>query len=225
MDANAFVEKTYGKGIFTLPQASVTVPIRCDSVLDAHAFSILLRKGELTEWARLLDAPPGEMKLSQRDYSVIWHIGTQKKRDVEIRLTFRDWQSKLRSEMYFEERKREQSEWEECRTHWQYMLRIGELEETYPYLTFARFDEERQEESEFFDNEDGEPLIELGDGTQVYGTNVADEYHQYEFLVGLNAVGDQMLSWVKTLQDLGVIQVSESVSEFIDVAPWHWRGI
>lgn len=231
-----------GRKIFDLTQKTVNVRVSKASVLDGQAFDLLYRAGELEEWQRVLDASPDDLQATHRDYKLIWRVATAAARGVAQRLTFRDWQSKMRSELYFEERPAGgltsatadatadatagSGGWRLVRSHWQFGLRVHQVEATYPYLEFSAWDEAFQDITDWEDNPEGEPAVTLEDETLVYGRNVADEYHDYEFAVALNDDGRRLWPLVEQLAKFGLVDVTaDDEGEGLDVAPWHARQV
>jgi hypothetical protein len=228
-DIVRYVGHQFGKRIYELDQQSITVKVPTASILDQTAFDLLLRRGDAEEWSRVLTAEPDEIHFCQRDFSVIWRFGTAPERKVEHRMDVTDWQSKLRGEVEILERSLDPDadnlDWVPVREHWQYMLRMQDIEVAYPYLAFTPFDEERQNEIEYWDNEDGEPEYLFSDGTSVYGENFSEEYYYYQLRPTLNATGERLWRMVRTLLKADIVDPpDESQGEFLNVAPWI-RGL
>jgi hypothetical protein len=224
----AYVAEHYGAKILTLGQKTIDVQVSTKSVLDAQAFDLIVRNGTAEEWARVLGADSGDVHLAQRDYRLLWKLGTSKKRGVEHRMDVKDWQSKLRGEVEFLERPIAGSEdsWRSIREHWQLMLRIQGLEAAYPYLSFQPFDQQHQDDIEFWSNEDDEPFVEFSDGTVVYGHDCAGEYNLYELRPRLNSIGRRLVAIVNTLMRASMIETpDDNEGETLDVAPWHARDV
>ncbi|GJL50778.1 MAG: hypothetical protein NPIRA01_20050 [Nitrospirales bacterium] len=225
-DIQAYVAKTWGKSILTLDQKTATVSILMDSVLDKHAFDILLRKSDIKEWSKALETDEKSAGLCRLDCNIIWHFGTATDRKVEHRVRFLDWQSKLRNEFFIEEKPTETDvDWQTLRHHIEFKLRGRDLEEIYPYLEF--FGPEEVDNEVLWRDEEGEecPDSTLSNGDVVLGVDFCGEY--FEFFLGarLNVLGQQLFESVLTLDKIGLIEITPHVSEIIDVAPWHQRGI
>lgn len=140
-----------------------------------------------------------------------------------------DWQSKTRGQVEIFERSTnpddDDLEWEPVREHWEYMLAMRDIESAYPYLAFTPFDEERQHEIDYWDNEDGEPVYVFSDGTSVYGENASEEYYYYQLRPVLNSTGERLWRMVRILLDADIVDPpDESQGEFLNVAPWV-RGL
>lgn len=228
-DIVGYIEEEFGKGVYELAQKSITVKVPTSSILDQTAFDLLLRRGDAQEWSRVLTAEPDEIHFCQRDFSVIWRLGTATERQVEHRVEVTDWQSKLRGEVEISERSvdpdADNLDWEPVREHWQYMLTMRDIESAYPYLSFTPFDEERQNEIEYWDNEDNEPKFVFSDGTSVYGENFSEEYYYYQLRPVLNATGERLWRMVRTLLKADIVDPpDESQGEFLNIAPWV-RGL
>jgi len=223
-----FVAEHYGSEILTLTQKTVDIPVATGSPLDAQAFDLIIRNGTTEEWARILGVQRSDARLAQRDYRLIWRLGTTKERGVEHRIAVKDWQSKLRGELEFLERPIGGSEdgWHSIREHWELGLHIGRIEAVYPYIRLAAFDEQRQSDIEFWSNEDEEPFVEFSDGTIVYGQDCAGEYNAYELRPCLNALGRRLFGIVCTLKDALLLELPDEIGgEMLDAAPWHQRDV
>jgi hypothetical protein len=66
-----------------------------------------------------------------------------------------DWQSKTRGEIHFEERPLSGGDWDLVRNHWQLMLSIDQVEDSYPYLVFSA-EEEAETGPLFYVDGDGD---------------------------------------------------------------------
>lgn len=226
-DIQEYVTKKWGRQILKLNQKTASVAVQMESLLDEQAFRLILEKSDLEEWKKALGAEEDEIRLCHRDYDLIWHLGTAVERNVEHRLVFWDWQSKIRGQLFIEERKAESADdWETLREHWQYMMNIFQLEGAYPYLEFfADQDREDALSLEYDESEYGAPSITLLNGDVVIGEDTVGEYFYYEMGVKLNEIGAQMFEWVKDLEQIGLIEVTPGKSERISVAPWHVRDV
>lgn len=225
LNINDYITEHWGNAILKLKQDTCTVNIPKQSILDEQAFNIILKRGNLIEWAKILSASPNEVSICQRDYPVIYRIGTANIRKVEHRLRFIDWQTKTRSEIYIEEKSEDKdSKWEIIREHWQYMLMISDLEDVYPYIEFASICD--NDESDWFSEEDERPVLNMKNGTQIFGEiRGPGELVEYIFIVKLNALGEQMFEWIKILESEKIITVTLDKGSHISVAPWHHRSV
>jgi hypothetical protein len=225
LNINDYISEHWGNDILTLEQETATVTLSKQSVLDEQAFNIILARGDLKKWAKILNAPENEVRICRRDYQVIYRIGMAKKRKAEHQLRFIDWQTKTRGEIYIEEKPLgEDSEWEVIREHWQFMLSIGGLEDVYPYINLSPIDND--EYDSFYSEEDDEtPIFSLKNGSQVYGNMCGGEFIEYKFNVRLNYLGKQMFEWIKILKTAGIITITPDKESSISVAPWHHRAV
>ncbi len=223
LDVVKYAKEKFGGELHTLKQKSVTVQVPTTNVLDDDAFVMLLQRGSVEEWSKVLDATDDDVRLCLRDFSVIWHIGTAAQRNVHQRFEVTDWQSKLRGEVDLQERQQNSTDdkWESIRPHWQLFLRIDDLESTYPYLDFEPADEEFQSDCEW-SNEDNNPSVELKDGTTLFGQG-DDEYHTYLLRPTLNEAGQRLYKLVLKLIDADLMDVPEGERSMISVAPWNRR--
>jgi hypothetical protein len=239
LNLQKYVEDHWGRDILTLQQKTATVQVPKNSTLDAEAFDLILRESTVEEWSKALSAEESKVRLCQRDYNLIWSIGTAAERKVEQHVEIFDWQSKTRGEIHFEERPLSGGDWEVIRNHWEFMLSIQHVEDSYPYLDFSA-EEEAQESSSFYlddegdyrpssvwgDDYDGEPYFKLKNGELAAGSDVAGEYHLYYLQFELNDVGHNLFQMIKLLLEIKFIEISDDESgEFISVAPWHSRHV
>ena len=226
-----YVDDNYGNTIFKLDQKTKIVRISLNNKLDDHAFNLILKTGELDQWRKLFFKDQRTTEVFQRDYEVIKRIGTAESRGVEIKMTFVDWISKLRTEVSFEERSLSgDGEWVGFRGHWQLHLPKEELELAFPYLNFVGFDEDEQEEfSEQLEtgNYIFNPIvvIELSDGKLIYGEDCSSEFEHYEMRPILNDLGHGMLQTLKVMEKAHLIEAPLDATSFISVAPWHARDL
>ena len=222
-----YVTDRWGKGILTLDQKTVTVRVPKDSTLDHQAFNLILVQGDLSEWKKALDCNEETLRVCRRDFRLIWRLGTADVRKVEHRVIFRDWQSKLRSELYFQEREIEsEEEWLDVREHWQCMMDILDLENAYPYLEFVPLDD-WSEGGWWKEDEDHYkyPNFVFANGQKIYGDDCAGEYFEYKVTVLLNSLGRELFESVRLLVSLGLVDLRLDEPDLIDVAPWHHRHV
>ena len=129
LNLQAYVQNQWGPEIFNLEQDNVTVRVPKDSVLDDQAFSLLLRKSKIESWKKVISTDKASLESCMRDYNLVWQLGTDRKRNVEHQVTFMDWITKTRSQLYIQERPRgDEGKWYQIRQHWQYMTTIEDLE-------------------------------------------------------------------------------------------------
>lgn len=237
LNLQKYVEKTWGKEILTLKQKTAEVTIPSGSILDDEALGLILRKSTFEAWSKAMSADENEVRLCQRDYNIIWSIGTASKRKVEHRFEIFDWQSKTRGEVHIEERRKgTDEEWKVLRNHWQLGLQATDVEDMYPYLDFTP-EEEAEEPDEELDADaflshvifgetqfDG-PTFRMKNGQYAAGEDVYGEYHVYYLIPELNELGESLFSLIQTLIKIKFIEISETEGEFMSVAPWHARQV
>ena len=167
LNLKKYVTDRWGTSIFSLDQDTVKVSVPRTSILDRVAINHILNEGDVTAWATALRTDSETAALCVFEHGLIWHLGTSADRGVHHRLCYRDWQSKSRKELYFQESPIVSESWTYLRTHWQYLLRSDRIPDMYPYLEFA------DEESNFEDEDDGETdeVTEGGDDAgKIYET-------------------------------------------------------
>lgn len=227
LNLKEYVERKWGMDIFLLAQKQVTVPVSRSSLLDRVAFQHILRDGDAEEWAKRLSTDHATVRQCLRDYEVIYRAGTARERNVEHRLSICDWQSKLRTELSFEEREvpgdgvEDDEEWECIREHWELQLPAEAVEESFPYLALGeRADGEEVEEE--WGYEEG-PVLTLNNGVEIRGKDFCGETHTYNIPYTLSPLGWQMFEWVRIMGTAGIIDLDDLGFTFVDVAPWHYR--
>lgn len=223
-----YVAKTWGKSILELDQKTTTVTVSGASILDDQAFNLILVKSDIEEWAKALEADKDSMRLCRRDFDLIWRFGTAQARVVKHRVVFWDWQSKTRSQLYIQEQSaKEGGKWKNLREHWQYMMNVFDLEDTYPYLEMFSLDDE-SDEYWGWDDEESEaeaPAVQLKNGDCIFGKNCSYEFFEYAFGARLNEMGEQLFESVGALGKIGLIKFTPEKQEGISVAPWHHREV
>ena len=225
MDIQKYIKEKLGEGILRLKQQELTVEIPTKSVMDDQAFSIILRNGDILEWQKLLGKDEKDLRLVNRDYELILALSDATDRGATCRFRFINWLSKMRGECYFDEYDPQSKEWKELRSHWQLGLRIGDLEETYPYLAFKGLEEDLSD-FENSDEEDSEFVpFTLNSGDLLVGREASGEYVEYTGEVRLNEQGRQFLDWIMVLIEVGILILRSDGRRSIDVAPWHSREV
>lgn len=226
-----YVEETWGKAILTLAQKTATVRVNKNSVLDDQAFSLLLAKADLTQWMKALGIGLDAAKTIRSFYSVIYSAGTAKDRGMTLGVFWRDWISKTRDEVKVVERPADfdgavDEDWKVLQEHWQY--RGIDIEASYDF--FELFALEPVDEDAWGDEEeyDDDKTIELKNGDKVFSQNYANEF--YECVIGarLNEYGHELFGHVKSLVDMGLIELREPDDEghlFMSIAPFHARDV
>lgn len=235
MNLQAYVTKTWGRGILTLDQKTATVKVPASSVLDKQAFAILLRFAVMSSWLKALDVEQKDVEVLYRDADTIHIFGTADERNVECGILWTKWISKMRNELKVCQRPKDfkgaaEDGWEVIRDHWQY----GGIqpEESYPYLELSALEEyepdvfiNRWGEEEL--EEDGESIT-LKNGDVVFAPNAANEFYPFVFGATLNDYGLKLLEHVRTLVKIGLLELShheEGKFGLISIAPWHSREV
>jgi hypothetical protein len=223
LNLQKYVEEKWGRTIFELSQAEITIDVPTASHLDQNAFYQILVENDVREWALALGKDEGRMRLCRRDYDLIWHIGTARRRKVKHRLEIIDWQSKTRGEIHIQESQEEADDWRTLRDHWQYMLGAEDVEKMYPYLELYSLDGE--DDSWDDDDDSWVPDLKLGNGDLIKGEDACGEYFVYITGVRLNPLGKSLLRSVRTLADIGLVEINEHLQECISIAPWERRSV
>lgn len=222
-----YVAKTWGKSILSLDQETATVSISKSSVLDEQAFNLLLTKSDIKEWVRALETDEESARLCRRDYDLIWHFGTASDRKVKHQVNYWNWQSKTRSQFFIQEKPiKGKGDWQTLREHWQVKSLASDLEDVYPYLDFFAPKDDVDEE-DFWDEEEHEesPTITLSNNDVIVGVDCSGEY--FDFILGarLNVLGQQLFESVSTLEEVGLIEITQGIREWVSIAPWHHRDV
>ena len=120
LNLQKYVQERWGNKILSLNQKTADVQVAAGSVLDDAALRIILRESTVEQWVKAMSADEGQIRLCQRDYNIIWRLGTAASRKVEHRFEIYDWQSKTRGEVHIQERALgDTGEWTTLRNHWQ----------------------------------------------------------------------------------------------------------
>ena len=220
-----YAAENWGNDILTLKNETATIHISKESELDEQAFHLILKNSDLEEWKKALSSDDDNVKICLRDYDLIWHLGTAEDRNVEHRIMYMDWQSKTRGQLYIGERQIDsEDEWHTLREHWQYMMNIYDLEDSYPYIEFYAFEDEEYENWDE-DDEYYSPSITLKNGDSVSGEDFSGEFFQYLMGLRLNEIGQEMFERVQSMSEVGLIEITPGKSETISIAPWHHREV
>lgn len=246
LNLQQYVADRWGKSVFSVPSATVTIEVPTTSILDDQAIALILRTSNEREWQIALNQQSSHVKQCVRNWKLIWQIAAAEQRGSEVRAEIVDWQSKLRGELYFAARNvdmnpnpsrdniswqkahLQEPEWKQLRGHWQLGMRAEEIEALYPYLDFLPLasDPDDSEEDSWMDDDDGDdPILVLASGTRIRGTDAAGEYFYYQLRIRLNALGKQLHESICQLRDIGFIEVDADLGDFISVAPWHSRSV
>jgi hypothetical protein len=213
------------------------VEVSAGSVLDGDALNIILRESTVEEWVKAMSADESQIRLCQRDYNIIWRIGTGAARKVEHRFEIYDWQSKTRGEVHIQERgEGDTGDWTTVRNHWQYMLQATGVEEMYPYLDFTADEEGEEYSSNDYDDDESfgnywdddreyRPTFRLKSGQIAAGKDCSGEFHLYYIIPELNELGQNLFKLIKTLIDIKFIDIKDEGGEFVSIAPWHVRQV
>jgi hypothetical protein len=233
LNIQKYVEDKWGTSILTLPQGNATIIIPKDSVLDKQAFFLILRKGDVNQWVKVVGATPEQAIVCMRDYELIYHIGTAGQRGFEQRLVFRKWNTKLRSELRFQERKVGSSDtWETIREHWESVPPEVDLEETFPYLDFfSLYPEDGPDawwivDDDDYDDYPFETRPVLRSGEIIHGRPFASEFVEYYLGFSLNNMGLQMSRWITEMTKAGLLEKAKiKKSSFTSVDYWSHREV
>ncbi len=239
LNLTRYVEERWGTSILTLAQGEATVEVPRGSLLDDQAFDLIMAESDRAQWAKALGSDEETAGACRKDYNLIWRLGTATERGVEHRVVFWDYQSKTRSQFWFQERNSAPgAEWVDVREHWQFMMEALELQHAYPYVEFCRLDDvigPTASEAAFIQR--GRPWLAgerlLGDpppvvvanGDVVEGFNFVDEYFRYHFGARLNALGRDLFDSVDFLREIGLLEIDTTRKETLSVAPWHGRSV
>ena len=237
LNLQKYVDMTWGRDILSLTQKTANAEVSAGSMLDKEALGIILRESTVEEWMKAMSADESQIRLCQRDYNIIWRIGTAAARKVELRFEIYDWQSKTRGEVHIQERGQGDSgDWTTLRDHWQLMLQATGVEEMYPYLDFTA-DEEGEEYScndydddESFgnywdDDREYRPTFKLKSGQIAVGDDCSGEFHLYYIIPALNELGRNLFKLIETLIEIKVVSIKNEGGEFVSIAPWHRRQV
>ena len=240
LNLQKYVEERWGRDILSLDQETAQVEVSAGSVLDREALNIILRESTVEEWVKAISADESQIRLAERDYNIIWRIGTATDRKVEHRFEIFDWQSKLRGEVHIQERALgDTGEWTTLRNHWQLSLGgVPGAEEMYPYLDFTpeeeaeghRYDgidelDEYGDRNYLDDDDEYRPTAKMKNGQIAAGEDCAGEYHLYYIIPELNELGRNLFVLIKTLIDIKFIEIEDEGGEWMSVAPWHARQV
>jgi hypothetical protein len=192
-DIQKYIEERWGASILEVESATTTVKLPRSNVLDEQVFDLILDQNEREQWEKAIDCDHEAIRHIQRDYNLIWHIGTASDRGVRHEMEIRDWQSKTRGELFIAELA-DEGERTLLRSHVQFMLPAAGVEHAYPYLQLSPIVDD--DTDEWFSDEDDEeytPELELGDGSRVSGIDCSGEYFEYTVSVKLNELGTTLL--------------------------------
>lgn len=241
LNLQKYIQEKWGRGILSLDQETAEVEVSASSVLDREALNIILREGTVEEWIKALSADEDHIRLCERDYNIIWRIGTAEGRNVEHRFEIFDWQSKLRGEVHIQERTRDdKAEWTMVRNHWQLQLGgVHGAEEMYPYLDLTAAEEgedysydvvdeldEYGDRNYLEDEREYRPTSKMKNGQIAAGEDCSGEYHLYYIIPELNDLGRNLFKLIETLVDIKFIEIKDDEGgEWMSVAPWHARQV
>jgi hypothetical protein len=237
LNLQKYVEEKWGRDILLLNRKTAEVEVSAGSVLDSDALNIILRESTVEEWVKAIAADESRVRLCQRDYNIIWRIGTAAARKVEHRFEIYDWQSKTRGEVHIQERSEcNTGDWTTVRNHWQFMLQATGVEEMYPYLDFTADEEGEEYSCNDYDDDESlgnywdddreyRPTFKLKSGQIAAGEDCSGEFHLYYIIPELNDLGQNLFKLIKTLIDIKFIDIKNEGGEFVSIAPWHGRQV
>lgn len=247
LNMTSYVDRTWGREVFSLLEKSVTVHVPRQSRLDRQAFELILRQSSVSDWKRALELDEKSAKLGLRDSQIIWQMASAIDRNVCHRVRFWTWLSKLRVQLWIEERR--DSKWVELREHWEIGLDFSRLADAYPYLDFSLDelfppsrgeigastpqdsivepdDDELDDEDQDDEDDDWDDDIVAFPGLgKVCGTNMAGEVTEFKLGVRLNSLGWTLHEHLQTLQRMGLLTIREGEKEWLSVAPWEHRSV
>lgn len=224
LDVKRWTIKKFGASIVKLKQQTVTVPVPLTHVLDDNGFNNIRKAAQVPHVAKVLKGSDKEAHLFIRDDHLLKAIATAENRKAEVRTTVVKYGSKTRTEVYFEQREEGETEWQEIRSHWEFMM--PDLTEAFPYLDFEAFDEEnlvgrmdehgRVERSDvlWYDEDeslDFDELLVLNDG-RIFSGKGSFERTEIVLRPSLNAVGVEWAEVLEILENADVIAVDETPS-------------
>ena len=221
LNLSRYIENRWGKEIFSLNQKTATVHIPKESTFDEQAFSVILRKGEISTWKKTIGNNSEQMDTCYRDCNLIWLLGSANLRGVSHEIKIWDWQSKVRGQLFINEVADDKAIL--VREHLQYAMNIHDLENVYPYIEFYSLD--GFDDYLSWGEEEDAPSIILSNDDTVFGIDVAGEYIEYHMGMRLNDVGKEMYDWVTFLGEIGLIELEPVENELISIAPWHARAV
>lgn len=222
LNIQKYIEDKWGPSIAHVNTKTATIQINLSSILDDQAFRLILRKGQVDSWRKLFNLTNDEVHQCQRDFELIYQLGTAASRSVQIQLHFIDWISKTRSELYFKEYAVDHdTDPVELRSHWQYMMSMGDLEDAYPYLDFEPLSEDGEED--YWDDSGIRHIEFERSGCTIIGEECGGEYEIFELAVSLNELGKKLYGIVSELIGSKMIEIANSSN--ISVAPWHARDV
>jgi hypothetical protein len=213
----------------------------------------MMQAGTEAQLRKHFEATEEQSQIAVRDCDLIYRIGTASTRRVDIRLVFRDWQSKMRRESHFEERPRKKpangsQDWSLIYQLWESkILSLPSLLDRFPYLSilpaskrfydpsddyrFQQFDwllrqraSSEHEDDDYFDDGDV-PTISLGNRRVAFGIDRFGEANEYYLAIKPNNLGLQMLAWVQDMTQAGFLSVDRDKPKWVSIAPWHHRCV
>ncbi len=214
--------------------AQVHVPL--ENELDESAFRKIRESAQVPVMQEALKGDEAAAIIFCRDDQLVKWIATAKRRNKEVRATVVKYGSKLRSEVYFEEREvgvPESEEWRMLRGHWHFMMRC--VTTAFPYLSFeprapsvllGEIDEtgmlDRSNVSSWFDddeNVDYDELLILDDGRAIAGEGQFERM-EYQLVPSLNDLGQEWFGVLSALEE-AELMVVEDKPMMVSVAPFN----
>lgn len=224
LDVKRWTIRKFGASIVKLKQNTVTVPVPVNRILDDNGFNNIRRAAQVPHVAKALKGSDRDAYMFIRDDHLLKAIATAKARNAEVRTTVVKYGSKTRTEVYFEQRGEGETEWQEIRSHWEFMM--PDLTEAFPYLDFDAFEEEnfvgtmdeygRVERADVLWYDEDEPLdfdelLVLNDGRIFSGTG---SFERTEIVLrpALNTVGIEWAEVLEILEGADIIAVDDTPS-------------
>lgn len=217
LNIKKYLNTNYGNKILSMNQKYLTISIPKKNIFDEEVIDLMIREGDINLLISAFAINREEAKFGLRDYDIIYRIGTATKRNVEIRMYIRDWQTKTRNEIYFQEKSQE-DDWVSVHQHWQFLLLSEEIEGEFPYLEFKNY----SEDDFYFDDE---PIIELSNGERIIGEEHGSELIEYYLSVSLNEIGEKLFNLIEIMIYNKFFDFDINKEYAISVAPWHYKDI
>jgi hypothetical protein len=234
-DIQLIVSETWGDDIATLKQATATIRILKKFKLDDVAFYHIRLENEVSAWKDRFNVERGQLKLLLVHYHLIYRLKSRAERSVFGQVMIRDWLSKTRLEIIYDERPRDRKTgWETVWSQWVFMGFANQWRKMFPYLTLLPTSKSGIEpDSDDDDDEFANMFLGLGEvrelqvsqGKTVYGRDEMGECVDFYCRVRLNSLAQRLAACLQTLIDAGFYEVNLNESHWISLASWQDRGI
>ncbi len=219
LNLKKYLSTNYKDNLLTLTQKYLTLKIPKTNLFDEDAITKIIRVGDIQQLMSVFKIDKDEAVLGLRDFDIIYRLGTSDERKTKMRIFIKDWQSKTRNEIYFQE-DIGNDKWKTVHSHWQFLLLSEESEEEFPYLEFENY----YDDDLYFDDE--APYIDLSNGERIIGEELAaGEVIQYYISISLNKVGEKMSNWLEIMIKNNFFEFDLNKELAISVAPWGHRNI